>query len=356
MFFALDLQRLLTGCDRGGYYHEHYLRGRPNLCRGIVRTSIKGTPKKGIGRSSSASVTTTTSEPNFYSMVYCYDEHSNNIKTNEESPNPEDLSYLDNLEEAQIKSMSTCETATTNHIEDERDPASIMRHHQDKEYLSLSSMLSHTYNDFATKPCNQSCSHRLVSSGTTLGEQLDTVHSQFLSLTATSEPYLHQSLETGKSTIVQERQQLERSISSPSYSLLPSNIVVTPEPSPQQTRPTFTATVDGAVRSQVHGARLHMEYPNGADGPTEHASHSKGSGISSACDDKHSWYCETMSLASLLETTPPSVKPTAVPPHRKDDSEDNQDWTLPLAFDECFVFDDEDDNSIFGPASVSNGL
>ena len=52
--------RITKGPDAGSYYHELFLRGRPYLCRGMVRTKIKGT---GCKASSSPD-----SEPDFYSM------------------------------------------------------------------------------------------------------------------------------------------------------------------------------------------------------------------------------------------------------------------------------------------------
>ena len=35
--------RLTSGRDRGGYYHELFLRNRPDLCKRMMRTRIKGT-------------------------------------------------------------------------------------------------------------------------------------------------------------------------------------------------------------------------------------------------------------------------------------------------------------------------
>jgi hypothetical protein len=52
--------RLTAGQDRGGYYHELFLRGRPDLCKRMVRTRIKGN-----GSKAAASPET---EPNFYAM------------------------------------------------------------------------------------------------------------------------------------------------------------------------------------------------------------------------------------------------------------------------------------------------
>lgn len=54
--------RLTTGTDRGGYYHELFLRGRPSLCKRMIRTRIKGTGSKGVNNPSS--------EPNFYEMPF----------------------------------------------------------------------------------------------------------------------------------------------------------------------------------------------------------------------------------------------------------------------------------------------
>lgn len=52
--------RLTSGRDRGAYYHELFLRGRPFLCKRMMRTRIKGT---GIKAASSPQT-----EPDFYQM------------------------------------------------------------------------------------------------------------------------------------------------------------------------------------------------------------------------------------------------------------------------------------------------
>jgi len=54
--------RLTSGRDRGGYYHELFLRGRPFLCKRMMRTRIKGT---GIKAASSPQT-----EPDFYLMPH----------------------------------------------------------------------------------------------------------------------------------------------------------------------------------------------------------------------------------------------------------------------------------------------
>jgi hypothetical protein len=45
------------------YYHELFLRSRPDLCRGMVRRRVKGTVIK--------PTSSPDSEPNFYQMEYC---------------------------------------------------------------------------------------------------------------------------------------------------------------------------------------------------------------------------------------------------------------------------------------------
>ncbi|KAL7576376.1 hypothetical protein ACA910_018185 [Epithemia clementina (nom. ined.)] len=55
--------RLTAGRDRGGYYHEYFIRGRPDLCRFMVRTRVKG---NGLKAASSPET-----EPDFYAMEPC---------------------------------------------------------------------------------------------------------------------------------------------------------------------------------------------------------------------------------------------------------------------------------------------
>lgn len=45
------------------YYHELFLRGRPHLCRNMVRTRVKGNGMK--------AASSPATEPNFYTMEYC---------------------------------------------------------------------------------------------------------------------------------------------------------------------------------------------------------------------------------------------------------------------------------------------
>mmetsp|Transcript_33737 Transcript_33737/g.48843 ORF Transcript_33737/g.48843 Transcript_33737/m.48843 type:complete len:601 (-) Transcript_33737:319-2121(-) len=55
-------RRITQGADAGAYYHEMFLRGRPNLCTRMVRTKVKGTGHK--------QPSDVRSEPNFYSMPH----------------------------------------------------------------------------------------------------------------------------------------------------------------------------------------------------------------------------------------------------------------------------------------------
>lgn len=53
-------RRITQGADAGAYYHELFLRGRPQLCMRMVRQKVKGTGHK--------QPTDVGSEPNFYAM------------------------------------------------------------------------------------------------------------------------------------------------------------------------------------------------------------------------------------------------------------------------------------------------
>lgn len=55
--------RLTSGRDRGGYYHQRFLRYRSFLCEGLIRIRIKGNGVK--GRASPET------EPDFYAMPFC---------------------------------------------------------------------------------------------------------------------------------------------------------------------------------------------------------------------------------------------------------------------------------------------
>lgn len=55
-------QRIIGGKDRGGYYHEMFLRGRPDIARVIVRTPVKG-------QSNAQSIV--GDDPDFHSYTVC---------------------------------------------------------------------------------------------------------------------------------------------------------------------------------------------------------------------------------------------------------------------------------------------
>jgi hypothetical protein len=54
--------RLTSGQDRGGYYHELFLKDRQFLCKRMIRTRVKGTGFKCVNNP--------MSEPNFYEMSF----------------------------------------------------------------------------------------------------------------------------------------------------------------------------------------------------------------------------------------------------------------------------------------------
>ena len=58
-------RRLTSGVDRTGYYHEYFLRGRPDLMKKIARIRVKG-----IGCKLAPSPDT---EPNFYEFTTCHE-------------------------------------------------------------------------------------------------------------------------------------------------------------------------------------------------------------------------------------------------------------------------------------------
>ena len=61
-------QRLTRGKDRGGYYHELFLRGKVFLAQNIERVKIKGTKIRARSNPSQ--------EPNFYSMSWVFPNDS----------------------------------------------------------------------------------------------------------------------------------------------------------------------------------------------------------------------------------------------------------------------------------------
>lgn len=57
--------RLTSGRDKGGYYHQLFLRGRPSLLKEMLRTKVKGTRIK--------AASSPDAEPDFYSMPFAYE-------------------------------------------------------------------------------------------------------------------------------------------------------------------------------------------------------------------------------------------------------------------------------------------
>jgi len=70
--------RLTSGPDKGGYYHELFLRGKDHLCTKIMRMKVKGTRTKAASDPST--------EPNFYLMPALDGSSSESVspKTNQE--------------------------------------------------------------------------------------------------------------------------------------------------------------------------------------------------------------------------------------------------------------------------------
>jgi hypothetical protein len=85
--------RLTSGRDRGGYYHELFLRGKPFLCKRMMRTRIKGT---GIKAASSPQT-----EPDFYSMPPVKDFSQSSASLEDYGNNSGTTSYLQ-LQQQQV--------------------------------------------------------------------------------------------------------------------------------------------------------------------------------------------------------------------------------------------------------------
>jgi len=75
-------RRLTQGADSGAYYHELFLRGRPQLCLRMQRQKIKGT-----GHKQPADVQT---EPNFYNMAPS--SHCSRVKRSDQLPSSNQVS------------------------------------------------------------------------------------------------------------------------------------------------------------------------------------------------------------------------------------------------------------------------
>ena len=108
--------RITSGKDRGAYYHEYFLRGRPDLLVCIDRKRIKGT-----GGKLSASP---PSEPDFYTMNFCFESHC-------ETEVPDDQDNDEGIEvgEEPTTTMSSecCEVPSSTKIEENiQDVASVV--------------------------------------------------------------------------------------------------------------------------------------------------------------------------------------------------------------------------------------
>ena len=55
-----SFQRITAGRDKGAYFHEHFLRGKPQLCRQMERTRVNG---KGCRKPGNPNA-----EPDFYQL------------------------------------------------------------------------------------------------------------------------------------------------------------------------------------------------------------------------------------------------------------------------------------------------
>lgn len=60
--------RLTRGKDSGGYYNEHFLKGKPFLCKQLIRIKVKGTRFK--------AASSPEHEPDFYSLPSVTPNHS----------------------------------------------------------------------------------------------------------------------------------------------------------------------------------------------------------------------------------------------------------------------------------------
>jgi hypothetical protein len=65
-------RRLTAGQDRGAYYHELFLRGRPDLHKKLVRIRVKGTGFK--------SASSPATEPNFYTYPRCTEDGAKELR------------------------------------------------------------------------------------------------------------------------------------------------------------------------------------------------------------------------------------------------------------------------------------
>ncbi len=84
--------RLTKGCDKGGYYHELFLRGKRFLIPSIPRKKVKGTGAR--------MASNPEAEPQFYSMAPAIDSHLDSTKLTIRKQN--EYSEPDNLQEVKL--------------------------------------------------------------------------------------------------------------------------------------------------------------------------------------------------------------------------------------------------------------
>lgn len=91
ILIADGFRRITQGPDAGAYYHELFLKGRPQLCMRMIRQKVKGTGHK--------LPADTETEPNFYAMPTSPSSSTNNniIQEEEESPGMQGLRGAANL-------------------------------------------------------------------------------------------------------------------------------------------------------------------------------------------------------------------------------------------------------------------
>jgi hypothetical protein len=92
--------RLTSPRDRGGYYHELFLRGRDDLAKIMLRTRVKG---NGIKGGAAPSV-----EPDFYKMQFCneHDSDSSPDMSSEQEITTEDSMQVLSMDEDIVENVT----------------------------------------------------------------------------------------------------------------------------------------------------------------------------------------------------------------------------------------------------------
>jgi len=122
-------KRFTGGKDKGGYYHECFLRGMPFLVHRMRRTKVKGTLVRGASNPET--------EPNFYMMPWM----TKTKNTNEANPSLENLCddsilsfegkpfyYIPNMQDSSLRQINSSSTPTL-----QQEPESELF---DEEFLS----------------------------------------------------------------------------------------------------------------------------------------------------------------------------------------------------------------------------